>query len=87
MTSTAAPPLPAYRNRDLPAEQRVADLLARMTLDEKAAQMRCVWRRRAKAATLVDADGAAAGCSPRASFGAPETALNRLAGPVTRGPD
>ena len=39
MTSTAAPPLPAYRNRDLPAEQRVADLLARMTLEEKAAQM------------------------------------------------
>jgi len=28
-----------YRDASLPPEQRVADLLARMTLDEKAAQM------------------------------------------------
>src|SRR5215468_4498461 len=39
----------------LTAEQRVADLLARMTLEEKAAQMMCVWQQ--KADTLVDANG------------------------------
>ena len=49
MTSiTEQPPnvLP-YRDASLPAEQRVADLLARMTLEEKAAQMMCVWQQKA----------------------------------------
>jgi len=58
MTSIADHPpnvLP-YRDASLPAEQRVADLLARMTLEEKAAQMMCVWQR--KAETLVDEAGA-----------------------------
>ena len=45
----------AYRNPDLPAAKRVKDLLSRMTLEEKAAQMMCVWQQ--KADTLVDADG------------------------------
>src|SRR5215467_13074158 len=44
-----------YRDHKLPTQQRVADLLARMTLDEKAAQMMCVWQQ--KADTLVDAQG------------------------------
>jgi beta-xylosidase len=48
---TSAP----YRDRALPADQRTADLLARMTLEEKAAQMMCVWQQ--KADTLVDASG------------------------------
>ena len=48
-------PLP-YRDASLTAEQRVADLLARMTLEEKAAQMMCVWQQ--KADTLVDPNGA-----------------------------
>jgi len=34
--------LPAYRNANLPTEQRVEDLLQRMTLDEKIAQLRCL---------------------------------------------
>ena len=58
MTSiTEHPPnvLP-YRDASLPVEQRVADLLARMTLEEKAAQMMCVWQK--KAETLVDEHGA-----------------------------
>ncbi len=45
----------AYKNPDLPPERRVADLLSRMSLEEKAAQMTCVWQR--KAETLVDAAG------------------------------
>ncbi|MFL6208510.1 MAG: glycoside hydrolase family 3 N-terminal domain-containing protein [Pyrinomonadaceae bacterium] len=34
---------PAYRDARLPVERRVADLLARMTLEEKVAQMETVW--------------------------------------------
>ena len=44
-----------YRNPSLPAARRVKDLLSRMTLEEKAAQMMCVWQQ--KAGTLVDSDG------------------------------
>ncbi len=44
-----------YKNPNLPAERRVKDLLSRMTLEEKAAQMLCVWQK--KADTLVDAKG------------------------------
>ena len=44
-----------YRNPALSAEQRVKDLLSRMTLEEKAAQMLCIWQK--KPQTLVDADG------------------------------
>src|SRR4051812_811779 len=44
-----------YKSPDLSAERRVEDLLARMTLEEKAAQMMCVWQQ--KADTLVDASG------------------------------
>jgi beta-glucosidase len=40
---------------NLTPEQRTADLLARMTIEEKAAQMMCVWQQ--KADTLVDANG------------------------------
>src|ERR1700751_473277 len=38
-----APETPAYRNPKLPVEQRVADLLSRMTLQEKGAQMEGAW--------------------------------------------
>ena len=57
MTDTIdrAPNVLAYRDASRSAEQRVADLLARMTLEEKAAQMMCVWQR--KAETLVDESG------------------------------
>ncbi len=46
---------PDYKNSRLSSARRVADLLARMTLDEKAAQMMCVWQE--KAQKLVDAKG------------------------------
>ena len=44
-----------YRNPALSAEKRVKDLLSRMSLEEKAAQMFCIWQK--KPQTLVDADG------------------------------
>src|SRR6266404_6529481 len=47
--------IPPYRNAGLPLEKRVRDLLGRMTLGEKAAQMMCVWQK--KAEPLLDADG------------------------------
>jgi beta-glucosidase len=48
-------PAAAYLNPALSPAKRTKDLLSRMTLEEKAAQMMCVWRE--KANTLVDADG------------------------------
>jgi beta-glucosidase len=53
-TSTLAA-APAYKNASLPSARRVKDLLGRMTLEEKAAQMMCVWQE--KAVTLVDEKG------------------------------
>ncbi len=47
--------IPVYKNPGAPAARRVQDLLARMTLEEKAAQMICIWQQ--KAETLVDAQG------------------------------
>ena len=44
-----------YKNPRLRPEVRVRDLLKRMTLAEKTAQMVCVWQQ--KSETLVDADG------------------------------
>jgi beta-glucosidase len=46
---------PAYKNPKLPSAKRAQDLLKRMTLEEKAAQMLCIWQQ--KAETLVDANG------------------------------
>src|SRR6478752_4353675 len=69
MTTTInrSPSVEPYRDASLPAEQRVADLLARMTLEEKAAQMMCVWQQ--KAETLVDANGAFDVEKARRAFG------------------
>jgi beta-glucosidase len=47
--------LPAYKNAGLPPARRVKDLLSRMKLEEKAAQMVCIWRE--KTQTLVDEHG------------------------------
>jgi beta-glucosidase len=44
-----------YKDPKKPDHLRVKDLLSRMTLEEKAAQMMCVWQE--KAAKLVDAQG------------------------------
>ena len=43
-TFQSAAPLP-YKNRDLSIDERVADLLKRMTLEEKVAQLVCIWPR------------------------------------------
>lgn len=51
-TATSQPP---YLDATLPAEKRAADLLGRMTLEEKVAQMQCVWND--KATTLLDDAG------------------------------
>jgi beta-glucosidase len=50
-----SPAVVPYRNPALSAEKRVKDLVSRMTLEEKAAQMLCIWQK--KPQTLVDADG------------------------------
>src|SRR5450631_3287699 len=42
--AAVAQEVPAYKNRNLPVEQRVADLLTRMTLEEKIAQLGGSWQ-------------------------------------------
>jgi beta-glucosidase len=55
MKKTSAASTRIYKDPTVPATRRVKDLLSRMTLEEKAAQMMCVWQK--KSETLVDADG------------------------------
>jgi beta-glucosidase len=45
---------PDYKNPRLPVDQRVADLLSRMTLEEKVAQMVCLWTGRPQAKPQTD---------------------------------
>ncbi|HVF45134.1 MAG TPA: glycoside hydrolase family 3 N-terminal domain-containing protein [Pyrinomonadaceae bacterium] len=45
---------PDYRNARLPVERRVADLLGRMTLEEKVAQLVCLWGARPQAGPQTD---------------------------------
>ena len=47
--------IPAYLNPKLSAERRTRDLIARMTLREKAAQMLCIWQQ--KSSTMLDENG------------------------------
>jgi beta-glucosidase len=56
----------AYKNPALAPAKRVQDLLSRMTLEEKAAQMMCVWQE--KAQKLVDAEGNFDPTKARAAF-------------------
>ena len=58
--------MPPYKDSRLSAEARVADLLPRMTLVEKASQMRAVWQD--KTTHLLDADGNFDLAKARASF-------------------
>ncbi|SPE55708.1 Glycoside hydrolase, family 3 domain protein [Verrucomicrobia bacterium] len=67
MTMKKALRTPVYKNPRAPISRRVKDLLARMTLEEKAAQMMCVWQQ--KAETVVDADGNFDPKKARAAFG------------------
>jgi beta-glucosidase len=62
MNTTKAP----YKNPNLSAEERVKDLISRMTLEEKAAQMVGVWNQ--KADTLVDENGNFDIAKARASY-------------------
>jgi beta-glucosidase len=57
---------PRYLDRTLSAAKRAKDLLSRMTIEEKAAQMMCVWQQ--KATTLLDAEGNFDLTKARASF-------------------
>ena len=47
--------VPNYKNPKLSIDKRVADLLSRMTLEEKISQMLCIWGQ--KKTVLLDEDG------------------------------
>ena len=55
MKKKSATPLPAYKKPAAGAASRVKDFLSRMTLEEKAAQMMCLWQE--KTTKLLDAAG------------------------------
>ncbi len=59
--NAASQDIPAYRNSALPVEQRVADLLSRMTLEEKVAQLQGNWQnpasRQDPSQTFLDSKG------------------------------
>ena len=55
MKNQAAAAIPVYKNPAALATRRVKDLLSRMTLEEKAAQMLCLWQE--KTTKLLDAAG------------------------------
>src|SRR5579871_2824806 len=57
---------PAYKDPNLAPEKRTKDLLSRMTLEEKAAQMICVWQK--KSETLVDGAGKFDPAKAKAAF-------------------
>lgn len=48
------PAVAPYKNPQLPVGQRVADLLGRMTLEEKVAQLVCLWGSRPQVAPQTD---------------------------------
>jgi beta-glucosidase len=48
-------PIALYKNPKASIERRVRDLLSRMTVQEKADQMMCIWQQ--KAASLIDENG------------------------------
>jgi beta-glucosidase len=56
-----------YRDSSRPINERVADLLSQMTLEEKAAQMICIWQR--KATMLLNEQGDFDLAIARANFG------------------
>lgn len=66
LKSTSDGRIAPYKDPNLPPEKRVADLLSRMTLEEKAAQMMCVWQQ--KSEKLVDAQGRFDLAKARAAF-------------------
>ena len=59
--------MPLYKDRSRTVDERVEDLLGRMTLEEKVAQMLGVWQR--KRPGLVDAQGRFDAGAARAAFG------------------
>src|SRR5271169_1879049 len=65
---------PDYLNPQLPVEQRVADLLGRMTLEEKVAQTHALWQQKR---LIMDAHG---NFSPEKA----EKILNNGIGEITR---
>jgi beta-glucosidase len=58
---------PPYQRAEVPIEERVADLLGRMTLEEKVAQMLCIWEQ--KHELLLDGSGSFDLERARANYG------------------
>lgn len=66
MAAGSSPDNPLYKNPAAPVSRRVKDLLSRMTQEEKAAQMMCVWQE--KKSKLLDEAGNFDAAKARAAF-------------------
>src|ERR1044072_5275336 len=53
-TKTTQTSVLPYRDARLPIDERVADLLSRMTIDEKVAQLVCLWGEKPQAKPQTD---------------------------------
>jgi beta-glucosidase len=88
--SAAPAPLATYQDASAPVDRRVADLLARMTIEEKVAQLVTVWTQRA---SIQDAQGRFAPANAKALLGnglgeiaRPSEIANGAKGPRVRSP-
>ena len=66
IVGTAAQDRPIYRDASRPVEDRIADLLGRMTLDEKVAQLQGIWNQKSR---IQNADGTFNAANAKAVLG------------------
>ena len=71
---TTSDTTPVYRDPGVYRDDRVADLLARMTIDEKLAQLGSAWVFQLAGRDGFDADRGRRRCSPTASATSPASA-------------
>ena len=70
---------PDYKNPNLPVERRVADLLSRMTLEEKVAQLTCLWANRPQVNPQTDFATDRGDFSPATAAGVMKHGIGQIA--------
>jgi beta-glucosidase len=90
LVTNAQPDRPTYRDPSRPVDERVADLVRRLTLDEKVAQLQGIWNQKSR---IQDAEGRFAPANAKAVLGngigevsRPSEIAGTPAGPRLRGP-
>ena len=76
---------PDYKNARLPVERRVADLLGRMTLEEKVAQLVCLWGARPQVGPQTDFSADRGDFSPQQASAVMKHGIGQIARQRERG--